>query len=346
MYMRTSISNTNRILLGGFVILNLGLIVYMTEYASQSRINLFLLGIMVMNFSMFLLYSIINSRYWNEYDKLFTYFSTFIREKNDLTEFPVSEEFDENARFLSLFKRTYIENKLLKKDYNDFKKVFDTFIPKEIYSKIGFRGYERIVLGTAEKKELTIMFLDIMKFTTVSESIEDPYRALLLLNIYFDGIGDIIYSHHGYIDKYLGDGILAIFDEEHTDDAIHAAIEIQEFIRKFQISTIGRCIDIGIGINTGSVIMGTIGTKRRMDATVIGDVVNIASRVESLTRDNPHHILITKNTYDVLVNRESFSFHDLGEVTLSGKKNSIFIYGVDVFERVKLPGGEKKEQTL
>lgn len=124
------------------------------------------------------------------------------------------------------------------------------------------------------------MFLDIMRFTTVSENIKDPYRALLLLNIYFDGIGEIIYKHHGYIDKYLGDGILAIFDESNTDDAIRAAIEIQEFIKKFQISTIGRHIDIGIGINTGNVIMGTIGTKRRMDATVIGDTVNVASRLE------------------------------------------------------------------
>lgn len=160
----------------------------MTEYTADSKTNWFLIGIMLMNFSMFLLYSIINSRYWNEYDKLFAYFSLFIREKKDPLEFPESEEFDENARFLSLFKRTYIENKLLKKDYNDFKKVFDTFIPREIYDKIGFRGYERIVLGTAERKRLTIMFLDILKFTTVSETIADPYRALLLLNIYFDGI--------------------------------------------------------------------------------------------------------------------------------------------------------------
>lgn len=162
-----------------------------------------------------------------------------------------------------------------------------------------------------------------MKFTTVSESIGDPYRALLLLNIYFDGIGDIIYSHHGYIDKYLGDGILAIFDDDHTDDAVHAAIEIQEFIKKFQISTIGKCIDIGIGINTGSVIVGTIGTKKRMDATVIGDVVNTASRIESLTRENHHHIIITQNTYDALVNKDIFSLHDLGKVELIGKKNLI-----------------------
>ena len=160
------------------------------------------------------------------------------------------------------------------------------------------------------------MFLDIMKFTTVSETISDPYRALLLLNIYFDGIGEIIYSHHGYIDKYLGDGMLAIFDETHTDDALHAAIEIQEFIRKFQISTVGRYIDIGIGINTGSVIVGTIGTKRRMDATVVGDVVNTASRIESLTRDNLYHIIITKDTYDSLKYKEIFSFHDLGKTEL------------------------------
>jgi len=140
------------------------------------------------------------------------------------------------------------------------------------------------------------MFLDIMKFTTVSENIADPYRALLLLNIYFDGIGEIIYRYHGYIDKYLGDGMLAIFDENHTDDAIHAAIEIQEFIKKFQISAVGRYIDIGIGINTGSVIVGTIGTKRRMDATVIGDVVNTASRLESLTREYPHRIIVSEDT--------------------------------------------------
>jgi adenylate cyclase len=314
----------------------------MTEYASASRAGFFLQGIMFFNFSMFFLYTYINTRYWSEYDKLFNYFSRFIRDKNEPAEFPKNEEFDENARFLSLFKRTYIENKLLKKDYSDFKKVFDTFIPKEIHSKIGFRWYERIILWTAEKKDLTIMFLDIMKFTTVSESIGDPYRALLLLNIYFDGIGDIIYSHHGYIDKYLGDGILAIFDKEDTDDAIHAAIEIQEFIRKFQISTIWRYIDIGIWINTGSVIMWTIGTKKRMDATVIGDVVNIASRIESLTRDNDHHIIITHDTYNTLLQKELFSLHDLGEVLLKWKNNPISIYWVDAFEKVELPSWEEK----
>lgn len=320
-----------------FIVINLTLITFLAYFAPRSQVGLFLIGVTFLNFLMFTAYWIINARYWKEHERLLRYFSSFIRDKKDPETIPQTEEFDENAQFLSLFKRTYVEHKLLKKDYTDFKKVFDMFIPQEIHAKIGFRGYEKIVLGTAERKRLTIMFLDIMKFTTVSESIADPYRALLLLNIYFDGIGEIIYSHHGYIDKYLGDGILAIFDDEHTDDAVHAAIEIQEFIKKFQISTVGRYIDIGIGINTGSVIMGTIGTKRRMDATVIGDVVNIASRLESLTREHDQHIIISADTYESLIHRELFSFHDLGETELKGKKQQLKIYGVDNFEKVELP---------
>lgn len=309
-------------------------------YDPELQTTLYLVIMIFINLGIFSIYLITNSRFWMEYERIFQDFSTFIRDKKDPEYIPQDEEFSENAKLLSLFKRTYVEQKLLKKDYNDFKTVFDKFIPQEIHSKIWFRGYERIVLGTAQRKRLTIMFLDIMKFTSVSESIDDPYRALLLLNIYFDGIGDIIYSHHGYIDKYLGDGMLAIFDDDHTDDAIHAAIEIQEFIKKFQISTIGRYIDIGIGINTGSVIMGTVGTKRRMDATVIGDVVNIASRIESMTRDCKYHIIITKDTRDALVHGEQFSFHELGETELRGKNNTVVAYWVDNFEKIELPGSE------
>jgi class 3 adenylate cyclase len=335
--MRASISATNRYMLGGFVLVNLGLVIFMTEFAPESRLKWFLVLITIINLGVFFLYTAINSRYWTEHEKLFAYFSRFIREQKKPDAFPFEEEFDENARFLSLFKRTYIEQNLLKKDYNEFKKVFDMFIPREIHAQLGFRGYERIVLGTAERKRLTIMFLDIMKFTTVSESISDPYRALLLLNIYFDGIGDIIYKHHGYIDKYLGDGILAIFDEVYTDDAIRASIAIQEFIKKFQISTIGRQIEIGIGINTGNVIMGTVGTKKRMDATVIGDVVNIASRLESMTRSAENRILISEETKKSLVHPELFSFHDLGSVTMKGKQEPVSVYGVDTFEKINLP---------
>ncbi len=108
----------------------------MTYYATGARVEIFLAILMVVNFAMITSYLMINSRYWTEHAKLFNHFSSFIRDKKDPDMMPQLEEFTENAEFLSLFKRTYVEHKLLKKDYNDFKKVFDTFIPQEIHSKI------------------------------------------------------------------------------------------------------------------------------------------------------------------------------------------------------------------
>lgn len=134
--MRTSISRTNNILLSSFLILNLSLIAWMSLYALESHILIYLIIIITLSFAMLASYIAINSRYWTEHSRLFQHFQAFIRDKRDPAVMPHDEEFSENAEFLSLFQRTYIENKLLKKDYNDFKKVFDTFIPKEIHSQI------------------------------------------------------------------------------------------------------------------------------------------------------------------------------------------------------------------
>jgi hypothetical protein len=98
-----------------------------------------LAGVMLLNLAMFWIYTFVNTKYWTEHDRLFEYFSDFIRDKKDPTTFPPEEEFMENARFLSLFKRTYVEHKILKKDYAEFKNLFETFIPKEIYEKLGFK---------------------------------------------------------------------------------------------------------------------------------------------------------------------------------------------------------------
>lgn len=137
--MRTSISSTNTYMLGGFILVNLGLVIFMAEFAPESKLLWLLFLITIINFGMLSLYTVVNSRYWNEHEKLFAHFASFIRDKKRPGIFPIDEEFTENARFLSLFKRTYIEQNLLKKDYNEFKKVFDTFIPKEIHTQLGFR---------------------------------------------------------------------------------------------------------------------------------------------------------------------------------------------------------------
>lgn len=238
--------------------------------------------------------------------------------------------FLENKEMETLFKKSYIKSNLLRKDFNDLRQVFEKFIPEDIFKEVGFRWYEKIVLGSARTKHLNVMFLDIIGFTSISEQIA-PERALLLLNIYFDGIGELIYNHGGYIDKFLGDGIMIIFEQDTSDSALTCAIEIQDFIKRFQISSIGKKINIGIGINAWEVIVGTIGTKRRMDATVIGDTVNTASRLEGLTRKYEKNIILSQSVVDRIKNPEKFSLHEIDTVTLKGRKQFTKIFSLDDF---------------
>lgn len=278
-----------------------------------------------------------NARYWGEYEKILGSFTYFMRHKNIRMNFAWAiEEFDENARFLSLMKRAYVEQNLMTKDYNDLKNVYEKFIPRKIHDEIWFQWYEKIVLGTAVTKDYTIMFLDIKWFSSMCEEIHDPYRTLLLLNIYFDGIGERISKYGGYIDKYLGDGILAIFDGKNTDASISAAIEIQEYAKTFQQNTIGKEILVGIGINRWRVTLGTIGTEDRMEATVIWQAVNITASLEKLTRTYNARIIISETTYNGIEHAENYSINFLSEESIKGRQKPIKTYTVDGFSDNKV----------
>lgn len=337
--MRNRISHTNQYIIIGFTAFNLCSIEYIIYFESQ---RWFMFCVVILNLIILWYFVFLNSKYWKEHDKILADFSLFMRNKWGKIAFSQEEEFDENARFLSLIKRTYVEQNLLKKDYNELQWVFEKFIPKKIHDEIGFKGYERMVLGTAVSKTLTIMFLDIMGFSTVSEEIHNPYRTLLLLNIYFDGIGEIVYRNGGYIDKYLWDGVLIIFDQSTTDSAITAAIEIQDFIKKFQVGAIGRQMRVGIGINRGDVTLGTIGTDKRMDATVIGDAVNIASRLEHLTRVYDAGIIISEDTYLQIENKELFTMNYLSDEKIKWRTISVKIYQINDFSSEKISQEIKK----
>ncbi|MDD2870718.1 MAG: adenylate/guanylate cyclase domain-containing protein [Candidatus Gracilibacteria bacterium] len=243
--------------------------------------------------------------------------------------------YKENEDTYKLFKNMYIRKNLIAKDYDDLKTVFLKFIPESFIKEIGNMGTDKISLGVSVKKHLNIMFLDIVGFSSISENLS-PDKALLLLNVYFDGIVEIINSNGGYIDKFLGDGIMIIFDEKNSDSAIKSAIEIQNFISKFQVSEVGKKISIGIGINSGDVILGTIGSRNRMEITIIGDAVNTASRLESLTREYTEDILISGNTYDNISNKKLFNINELGLKILRGKKEKIRLYGVKSVLNIKL----------
>ena len=208
------------------------------------------------------------------------------------------------------------------------KNVFDKFIPQDIYKEIWFKWYEKVILWSCISKNLTVMFLDIVWFTTMSENIT-PERTLFLLNIYFDWIWEIIYRNHWFIDKFLWDWIMIIFDSEHSDDALICALEIQDFIKKFQISAMWKKINIWIWINSWEAIVWTIWTKKRMDATVIWDSVNISSRLEWLTRKFAKNIIISESTFNLIKDKGRFLINHLSKETLSWRLKEINIYNVE-----------------
>ena len=178
---------------------------------------------------------------------------------------------------------------------------------------------------------MTVLFSDLRSFTELSESMtpEDNFR---FLNSYFARIGPIIRKHNGFIDKYIGDAIMALFPKN-TDDALRAAIEIQREITKYNIQhrfPNRTPIKAGIGIHTGDVILGTIGEIQRMEGTVVSDAVNLTSRLENLTKLYGASILISMDTFLDLENQDDYNYRILDKVRVKGKKK--FITVIEVFD--------------
>jgi adenylate cyclase len=183
-----------------------------------------------------------------------------------------------------------------------------------------------------EPKEITatIVFTDIIGFTRLAEHIP-PRETNMILNRYFSAMTDIIFSYDGTLDKYLGDGLMAFFGApmEREDDAERAILAAREMKQKLAVMMAekgdpGKRFAIRIGINTGRVVAGNIGSARRMDYTVIGDPVNIASKLESIAE--PNQILIGQETYRAVKDR--FKTRKIGPRRVKGKTAEVMVYEV------------------
>jgi adenylate cyclase len=208
---------------------------------------------------------------------------------------------------------------------------FEKFVPNKFISVIAPQGIENIQVGMASTRKMTILFCDIRGYTSMSEAMK-PLEIFTLLNDYLACMGKAIDEAGGFIDKYIGDAIMALFDDDSTDCAIKAAISMNKALDEFnyQRSQQGlSIISIGIGIHRGTVVMGTVGFTSRIDSTVIGDAVNVASRIERLTREYECNILITESVVKKLSYPELFSLRLVDEsVKVKGKDNAIAIYEV------------------
>jgi adenylate cyclase len=182
-----------------------------------------------------------------------------------------------------------------------------------------------------DPKELTatILFMDIVGFTRLSEQMP-PRDINILLNRFFSRMTDIIFHHDGTLDKYIGDGLMAVFGApmEKGDDPARAVRAALDMRRELEFLMAGAArekrFDIRIGINTGRVVAGNIGSPKRMDYTVIGDPVNVASRLESI--GNPHQILIGEETYRLT--KDQFTIRPVGPRKIKGKRGEVPVYEV------------------
>jgi adenylate cyclase len=182
--------------------------------------------------------------------------------------------------------------------------------------------------------EATIFFSDILGFTSISEHIGSPDKLIKMLNTYMTPMVESILSHKGTIDKFIGDAVMAYWNaplevENHADKAVQSAIEQIESllnINKIIESKYNVTINIGIGLHTGIVTAGDMGAEGRSDYTIIGDNVNLASRLEGLTRYYDVQILISKATYKAL--KQDYNIRPIDIVEVKGKSNSVEIYEI------------------
>ena len=198
--------------------------------------------------------------------------------------------------------RLYSETVTMAEKERGIRNVFQKFVPQEVIDKI--------ILGTGKEmpileefKMLTILNIDIREFSVLSRKI-GPRKTVDMLNYFFSTMGEIVFKHHGIVDKYLGDGFLALFGAPvsstyDADNAVMAALEMQKAmvaVNAYCQDKFGETLLMGLGIHTGEVVVGNIGFEKKMDYTVIGDAVNFVFKVQSICKDWPNEILITETT--------------------------------------------------
>lgn len=220
-----------------------------------------------------------------------------------------------------------IENS--KQQLQDVVGATSRFVPKMFLKLLKKDSIADVVLSDYIEKQVTVLFLDIRSFTSISE-FASPLDMFRFLNDCMSYLEPTIVQHDGFIDKYIGDAILALFPEK-PDDAIAAGIQLLQSLEDYNYQRILKDripIKIGVGINTGRVVIGVVGFHDRTECTVIGDTVNVAERIEKSNKTFGSSILISEQTFLTMNDPKKFHYRSLGKVQMQGKKREITIYEI------------------
>ena len=209
------------------------------------------------------------------------------------------------------------------------KRAFTRYVAREVVTEI-LKDPDKIVL-TGERRDVTVLFCDVRGFTSISERLS-PEEVVALLNAFYTLMIDTTFKYDGTLDKFLGDGVMAvfgapIFHADHPLRALRTALAMQAGIRELSARRAAEGkppLKIGIGVNAGTAVAGSVGTETRMEYTVIGDSVNLASRLESYAK--PGQILIAAHTYAIV--KDAIHARSLGRLKVRGKEEELEVYEV------------------
>ncbi len=219
--------------------------------------------------------------------------------------------------------------------------AYERFVPRQFLQVLNKASIVEVELGDQVQVEMSVLFSDIRDFTTLSESMtpEDNFK---FINSYLSRMEPAISQHSGFIDKYIGDSIMALFSGE-ADNAVKAGISMLHRLfdyNQYRVKCGFATIKNGIGINTGSLMLGTVGGQNRMDGTVISDAVNLASRVEGLTKNYGVALLITEQTYSRLIHRDRYAIRRIDRVKVKGKSEEVTVYEVFDADSLEIKAGK------
>jgi DNA-binding response OmpR family regulator/nitrogen-specific signal transduction histidine kinase len=206
-------------------------------------------------------------------------------------------------------------------------KVTGKFVPYEFLRFIGRESIMDVKLGDQKEQEVSVLFTDIRDYTTLSEDMT-PDENFRFINSFAGRMGPIIHQHKGFINQYMGDAIMAIFPRE-VENGLKASIEMQRGIidyNEYRRKKDRKNIEIGIGLHTGPLMMGIIGDQNRTEPATIADTVNIASRMEGMTKYYGIKILISQDSHNILTHPDEYHFRYMGEIVVKGKKLPVKVY--------------------
>ncbi len=207
--------------------------------------------------------------------------------------------------------------------------AYGRFVPQEFMSLLQKESIVDVQLGDQIQREMTVLFVDIREFTPLSEKMT-PSENFKFVNSYLSRMEPIIRAYFGIVDKYIGDEIMALFPTG-PDDAVWSSVAMLRALFEYNEGRKRagyRPIQIGIGLNTGSLMLGIVGTEARMEGTVISDTVNLAARLQGLTKKYGASLIISESTRHNLRDPQAFHSRFLGQVQVKGKQQSVAIYEI------------------